>query len=281
MKNIILPTDFSENAWNAIAYAAQLFKNEKCVFHLLNSYQLPPYGSDYTAPEPSAAMQLESIKEASIVGLEKVKERIDKELSTPNHTVSQISSFNTLTVAMEELHDQHDIDYIVMGTKGATGAEKILFGSNTVRVLNNAKAPVLAIPDNFDFKAPREILFPSDYDITFKQSHITPILDIATQYESVVNSLHVYKDVKLTEKQLDNRNEMEELFKQVTLKLHHEKDQKIPKAIDNFLSKEDITLLVMINNKHTFFENLFFKNKINEIGFNLNVPFLVIPSIAS
>ncbi|WP_373282945.1 universal stress protein [Aquaticitalea lipolytica] len=35
MKNILLPTDFSDNSWNAIKYALQLFKDEKCTFHLL------------------------------------------------------------------------------------------------------------------------------------------------------------------------------------------------------------------------------------------------------
>ena len=38
MKKILLPTDFSDNANNAISYAVQLYKNEKCNFILLNTY---------------------------------------------------------------------------------------------------------------------------------------------------------------------------------------------------------------------------------------------------
>ncbi len=278
MKNILLPTDFSENSWNAISYAAHLFKNEECTIHLLNTYQLAIYGAEYGVPNPSELMMMEAIKDASAMGLERMGERIEKEFNNPKHTISKVSSFNTLTGAMAELHEEYGIDYIVMGTKGATGAKKVLFGSNTVHVLNKAKCPVLAIPDDFDFEEPLEILFPSDYHIAFEPRHIKPIYDIAFQYKSKIKSFHVYYDESLTEEQLDNRNAMERLFKRVKFEVHSEKNQKIPEAVGNFISKEEINLLVMINNKHTFFENLFFKNKINEIGFQLSIPFLVIPS---
>jgi len=36
MKKILLPTDFSKNAINAIDYALQLFKDETCVCFILN-----------------------------------------------------------------------------------------------------------------------------------------------------------------------------------------------------------------------------------------------------
>ena len=47
MKNILLPTDFSENSWNAIKYALQLFKTETCKFYLLNAYTPIIYDVEY------------------------------------------------------------------------------------------------------------------------------------------------------------------------------------------------------------------------------------------
>ncbi|PWH85362.1 universal stress protein [Brumimicrobium oceani] len=278
MKNIILPTDFSHNSWNAIAYAVQLFKNEECNFFLLNTYKLTVYGAEFTVQNPAEFGLLETIKTASKDGLEKMSRRIQDYFKNPKHTITQVSSFNSISGATDELQREHKIDFIVMGTKGATGAMKVLFGSNTVDVLNDAKCPTLAIPNDLEFETPKNILFPSDYKIEFKENHLKPILDIATQYQSKVNSLHVYFERKLSVKQIENRNLLEAYFEGTDFELHTKEDKKIPEVVKSFQKEHNINLLVMINNKHSFFENLFFKNKINEIGFDLEIPFLVIPS---
>ena len=165
-----------------------------------------------------------------------------------------------------------------MGTKGATGAKEILFGSNTVHVFKNAKCPVLAIPSGFSFEKPIEILFPSDYEVDFKDKHILPIVDIASAYHSIVNILHVSTGYDLTEQQEKNKLKLEKYFEKIAHLFHDFINQEVPEAINNFQLTTRISLLVMINNKHSFFENLFFKSTIKQIGFHLNIPFLVIPS---
>jgi nucleotide-binding universal stress UspA family protein len=52
----------------------------------------------------------------------------------------------------------------------------------------------------------------------------------------------------------------------------------VPEAIDDFQKNNPIDLLVMVNNKHSFFENILFRPVVNEIGFHVKIPFLVIPS---
>ena len=39
MRQILMPTDFSENAKNAISYALELFKYERSSFYFLHAYQ--------------------------------------------------------------------------------------------------------------------------------------------------------------------------------------------------------------------------------------------------
>ncbi|TYB79515.1 universal stress protein [Bizionia myxarmorum] len=278
MKNILLPTDFSENAWNAISYALQLFQNELCTFYVLNIYTPTIYNVEYILSNPVAYELMDIASKISTKGLDKITQRIEKEFKNPKHIISQISSFNTLVGEIEALHKGHVMDLIVMGTKGATGAKKVLFGSNTVHVLNGANYPVLAVPENFNFEKPHDVLFPSDYNITFRESKLKPILDIAKQHHSRVNILHVFYGEALTQKQERNRKKLETYFKDTAYIFHRVKNKNIPEAISEFQFKTRVNLLVMINNKHSFFENLFFKNKINQIGFHLNIPILVIPS---
>lgn len=280
MKKIVLPTDFSENSWNAIKYALQLFKNETCTFYLLNTYTPVIYQVEYLQVPNAQFGLVDAMKKSSLKGLEHIKTKIKDTFNNPKHTFSQISAFNSLISELKELLDGEVIDFIVMGTKGATGAKEILLGSNTVQVIKNIKCPIIAVPNDFDFETPLEILFPSDYDIYFKEEHIKPILDIATTYHSRVNFLNVINNTEISEQQEQNRQKLEFYFKKIAHLFHSVHHKNIPEAITEFQLKARVNLLVMINNKHSFFENLFFKSTINQIGFHVNVPFLVIPSTA-
>ncbi|MDE1207926.1 universal stress protein [Tenacibaculum larymnensis] len=278
MKKILIPTDFSENAWNAIVYSLQLFKDETCTFHLLNTYTPIIFQYDYTTVSSSQYKLVDTMKKVSETKLKEVLKRIQNQFNNPKHHFLSSSAFNTLPLEVNELSSDNTIDMIVMGTKGASGVKEVLFGSNTIHVLKNAKCPVLAIPSEFSFETPHEILFPSDYEINFQEKHIQPIVNIASIYHSRVNILNVRYESNLSEEQERNRKMLEPFFEHIALLFHDIKNQSVTGAIENFQLKTRVNLLVMINNKHSFFENLFFKSKINQIGFHLNIPLLVIPS---
>ncbi|WP_296381525.1 universal stress protein [Winogradskyella sp.] len=278
MKKILLPTDFSDNSWNAIKYALQLYKNEKCSFTLLHTYTPIIYQYEYMQASSPQFHVLEAVKESSKRNLEILLQKIETEFKNPNHVFNQLSSFNTLTAEINELYEGQAMDMIIMGTNGASGVKEVLLGSNTVHVLKNAKCPVLAVPNDFSFETPQELLFPSDYEVDFKEKHVKPIIDIASLYNIRINIIHVFNSKELSEKQEQNRIKLENYFKSIAHLFHNVKNENITEAITKFQIKARVNLLVMINNKHSFFENLFFKSTINHIGFHLNVPFLVIPS---
>ena len=274
MKNILLPTDFSDNSWNAIQYAVELFRDEKCNFFLLNTYTPMIYNVEYT----SRFGLIEVMKDTSKKNLNDIQQRIEKKFKNPNHNYNQISSFNTLTNEIEQLQEGNVMDLIVMGTKGATGLGEILFGSNTVHIIKKAKCAVLAIPSDFTFETPEEILFPSDYDVSFNEKSVKQIIDIAIPHHSKINILNVSDGYELSDEQEENKQKLAKLFKNVTYLFHSVNNDSVTEAISEFQLNTEINLLVMINNKHSFFENLFFKSKISQIGFHLMTPFLVIPS---
>jgi len=278
MKRILLPTDFSENSWNAIKYALQLFKDQKCSFTLLHTYSPVVYQVEFMQASSAQLQVMEVVKETAKKNLDEFHQRIISEFKNQKHTFSQVASFNTLTEEIDELYQGNIMDMIVMGTKGATGLKEVLFGSNTVHTLKRVKCPVLAIPSNFLFEKPLEILFPSDYEIDFQERHIQPIKDIATLYHARINILNVSYGYDLSEQQEHNKQKLDMYFKHIAHLFHSVSNQDVQEAITKFQLKARINLLVMINNKHSFFENLFFKSSINQIGFHLNIPFLVIPS---
>ncbi len=278
MKKILLPTDFSENSWNAIAYALQLFKNETCKFFLLNTFTPVIYDYEYVMVYPAQFGMVDTIRETSLKKLKDLETKIDKEYKNPKHSFESIGVFNVLVQEIKEIVEEKVIDFVIMGTKGATGAKEVLFGSNTVHVFKNIKCPVLAIPQNFKFETPHEILFPTDYEVEYSKKHLQPLIDITSLYISRINILNVSFGYDLSEKQDKNKKKLESFFKKTAHLFHSVVSESVPEAISEFQLKARINLLVMINNKHSFFENIFFKSTINQIGFHLNVPFLLIPS---
>ena len=277
MKKILLPTDFSENSWNAISYALKLFENEPCTFYLLNAYTPVIYHVEYVLVNPAQYGLGDAVRENALKQLDIFKERMTKTFKNPKHTIETIAAFNTLVSEVKELVTKKKIDYVVMGTKGATGATEVLFGSNTVHVFKNLDCPILAVPADFSFETPHEILFPTDYEIDYKDHHLKPLIDITSLFNTRVNILNVSYGYDLSEDQEAHKNILQKSFEHIAHLFHSVSNKDVAEAITEFQLKSRVNLLVMINNKHSFFENLFFKSTINQIGFHLNIPFLVIP----
>jgi nucleotide-binding universal stress UspA family protein len=278
MKKILLPTDFSENSWNAIAYAMELFRDEECDFHLLHTYTPMIFQIEFVLIGPAQHGLGDAIRDVAEGKMASLIEKIKRDYNNPKHRFETSCVFSTLITEIKTITERVSIDYVVMGTKGATGAKEILFGSNTVQVFKHIKCPILAIPSNFEYERPMELLFPSDYEVSYKEEHLRPIMAIAQLYTSRINVMHVSYGYPLTAEQNENKELLETYFKNTAHIFHDVRNESIMEAIDEFQIKNKINMLIMINNKHSFFENLFFRSTLNQIGFHLNVPFLVIPS---
>ncbi|MEX0998301.1 MAG: universal stress protein [Flavobacteriaceae bacterium] len=277
MKKIILPTDFSENAYNAISYALQLFKEEECTFYLLNTYTPVLYDSEYMYQNQLLSLD-EIYSSNSKKGLRRLEKRIKKEFNNPKHKIEKLSVFNFLTDEINDQVEEKNINLVVMGTKGATGAQEILFGTQTIHTIKKAKCPVLAIPSDYDFKSLKNILLPSDLSIGFRENQLEILKSIATINKASIHILHVMLDAELTKVQKEGKATLATYFKDNSVKFHFVGDRDIQEAISEFQKDQEIDLLSMINNKHSFFENLFFKPVVHKIGFHVKLPFLVIPS---
>lgn len=277
-KRILLPTDFSDNSWNAISYAVQLFAEESCVFYLLNTYTPVIYHVEYVLVNPAQFGMNDPIRENSERCLQTFSDRITDEYSNPLHSVESISAFNTLIPEIKEIVEQKEIDLIVMGTKGATGAKEVLFGSNTVHVFKAVNCPVLAVPEDFSYEAPQEILFPTDLEVEYSEEQLKVVKAMAKSTHARIHLIHVLEGEDLKPVQENNKKALLDQLADCSTLFHELEDHSVPEAISDFQQRAKINLLVMINNKHSFFENLFFRPTINQIGFHLNVPFLVIPA---
>ncbi|PKD16793.1 universal stress protein [Salegentibacter salinarum] len=278
MKKILLPTDFSENAYNAISYAIKAFIDEKCTFYLLNTYTPVLYDSEYILYNSTQPNLAEVYKKNSISGLRKVERKINRDFNNPNHQFEKISSFNLLIDEMKEQVKSKEIDLVIMGTQGATGAEEILIGTNSVHALNKLKVPLLMIPSGYEYQSPVNILFPTDFELNFSPAQLEPILNLAEKHTSRLNILHVYFGKDLDENQEKSKRNLSKILEDTPHQFYTIEDKSVPKAIKKYQEQHEVDLLFMVNNKRSFFENLLFRPVVNKIGFHIKVPFMVIQS---
>lgn len=278
MKNILLPTDFSENAYNAIKYAMQLFEKEECKFYLLNTYTPVLYDNEYLVYSASQPTLTEIYRNKSMQGLERVLRRIKRNFKNEKHSFEKISSFNLLSDEIKEIVVEKEIDLVVMGTKGATGAQEILFGTHTVHAIKKTRCPLLAIPAHYEYKAPKQILFPTDYEAEIPK--VLKVLgEIANLHSSTLHILHVYFGIDLSTEQTNRKKALGRAFKDYGHHFYSVTEKSVTRAIYDFQEENEVDLLAMVNNKRSFFENLLFTPVVNEIGFNVKIPFLVMPSL--
>ncbi|UWX54410.1 universal stress protein [Maribacter litopenaei] len=242
MTRILLPTDFSDNSFKAITYALSLYKNVSCTFYILNTYMPPVYHTEYILGSPGQIGLGDMIKEESEKSLKELKTKLEDEFKNPLHTFITHSAFNMLTNEIVQITEAEKIDLVIMGTKGATGAQEILLGTNTVHVLKNSKCPVLAIPQGFDFEKPKVILFPSDFEVSLTKENPAILLQIVKEHNSEINVMHVFTELKLNPTQTKNRKSLETLLGNNGL-FHDVGSDEIITAINKFQLKVKIDFL--------------------------------------
>lgn len=252
MKNILIPTDFSENAWNAISYAMQFFKDEECKFYFLHTYTPAFYRMDYMLGGPEMSAIPDVGIDISLAGLEKTLADVKEQFPNPKHSYETLSAFNSLIDEINEVSESKHIDLIVMGTQGATGAEQLFLGTSTVFAIRKAKKPLLAIPDTCKFAPIKKILFPTDYWPRYKEEELKTIFDIAKMHKSEITLLHVKDEYDLIKEQVENQTAIEVLLKDMPHEQIEIKGKLMPEAILEYIAENQIDLLTMMNRKHSF-----------------------------
>lgn len=281
MKKILIPTDFSENAWNATMYAIELFKKEVCHFFLLNAYT-PAIVSSRFMTGSLNGNQIVDAKRNSEKGLKDVLNRIEKTSSCQGHSFETISSFSLLVDEIRNVVECEGINMIVTGTKGASSLEGIFMGTNTVRIIKSVKnCPVLAIPKNFEFRTPLEIAFATDLNRFYSQSELQPIIDLSITFGAKIRIVHVQNKIKnLTELQLFNLVILRKYLKNVEHQLHTVSElNSVSRTLEVFTDELDIYLLAMLNYKHSYLEKMMRTPVIKHIAFHTQIPLLVIPEL--
>lgn len=273
-RKILLPTDFSDNAWSATVYALNLFAKEECTFYFLNSVTIKE--NMLTNVSTKIIKEIADNETQELIDLKALAENSQP---NPKHSFETILSPKDLNTAIKDAVEKYDINLLIMGTKGATGIKEFFFGSNTMRVVTSIKdCPILIIPEEYDFIKPKQIAFPTDFNRFYHLNEIKQLKYIADLYNSKVRVLHINEEKELNETQKDNLVMLETYLNNNDFSLHWmPKYTEKAKEIDDFIEELNIDILVMVKYKHSLTEKILNEPVIKDIGFHTKIPFLIIP----
>lgn len=273
INKILVPTDFSAPAINALHYALVLAKVTAAEVHLVHAYNVPVI--DPYMPGETINGMMEEVKAAAEKSM---RDLLDNFYGETIHT-HVIMGF-----AVDEIvnfADDHVVDLIVMGTSGASGMEGVLFGSNTSGVIGKSNQMVIAVPNEYSIRLkPDNIIYASDF--TSNEEVVFRLLCIlAETYNSRLHLLHI----KGGDPSLLGRP-AQEIYEELAasvpaqqITFAEREDIDVVHGIQEYVSHHSCDLLVMAMHKRTLFERFFHRSKTKAMAHHTEIPLLVLKKL--
>jgi nucleotide-binding universal stress UspA family protein len=276
MRRILVPTDFSENSWNAIKYGVELLQ-DKCSIYLLHINAIPIYSGAGSSITASSSLLKESLALENKRCMEKLMERIKTLPSHKRHTFIPLILTDYFVDAIKREVQDKNINLILMGTKGASGLRQIAMGTNTGAVITKVKCPLLAIPQNASYRKLREVAFPTDFQIVYDIRVLEDLIKILTATGASLRILYMSKNSEgLSEEQQRNKDFLDDYLKEIEHSFHILKGGRLETSVQCFIDSRDIDMVAMVAKNLNFIQRILFRPAVEEISYHTTIPFLVL-----
>lgn len=275
--NILVPTDFSHDAYNALFYATQLYQNWECTFHILHVYDRQShFKEEYTG---------------DIDLFQYLSDRSDESLQETYHKIitdtekNQLHKFRTssrkgyLNKEVKKYMADNSIDLLVMGNKGRTGAKEIFLGGNTIQMVKGKiTCPVLCVPKETDFKSISQSAYITDYNHTLGEHSLDTLRYLVSGHEASLHILHISEDDKIDSSQEKNKEFLSKYFKDISLYFHTSPRKKSKaETAAQFVKAHEIDLMAMVYYNHYFLDRIFREPVVLDLSFYIEIPMLIMP----
>ena len=269
---VLIPTDFSNSAKVAFDFAYQLFSGfENVTFFLLNSYEMPSTGS-----AGGVMMNLEEAMKKESENDLKIELRELKEKFT-GINITSVSRYGTLENSVSRTNNEEKIDFVVMGTHGASGLKKALIGSNTMKIIENSEVPIISVPVGWEYREIKNIVYATDLKRLENVESLKPLCVLAEKFNSTIHIVYVSDN----ENEIDLENEVSKLplnkmfaKRERKFKVIHSKN--VADSIDNYVAEINADMTVLIPKVSSFWDKLFNRSVTVQMAFHTKVAMLSI-----
>lgn len=272
MKTIIVATDYSRAADNALDYAAAFARCTASKIVLFNAFHMPIPASTPPFPVPD-------IHELMALN----KARLEQLASGITHTygihVECVSITGSFREELDDVVHRFAAELVVMGMK--TGSfSRSLFGSTTTEIIRHGKYPVLVVPDGARFQGIAKILFACDFKSLKATNKLAMLQEIAATFKARVQVFHVEQEDELV---LAGRKPEGPKLERVLRGIKHtyrilQEEVDVVDGIEQGVNDYLADLLVMVPNKPAFLDRLLNLSNTRRMVLQTQVPLLALPN---
>ncbi|MEY3194933.1 MAG: hypothetical protein RIQ78_1030 [Bacteroidota bacterium] len=271
MKTILVPTDFSKCANNAMTYALEVAKRiEATVVALYVVY--PSEGVDNNMYDAFMIDDyLEQRKKAMENWIKKFK-RSDHLKNIEIRTQCQVGfPISVIGHIAAELN----ADLVVMGTTGAAGLKGVLLGSTSGGVISSCHRPVLVIPKNATFRNYARFVLATDFNMKLDKRSMGMLKSLLNIEHAGLEVVHVIEEADEKPKK-EQEAQISQRLEDIPHLFHYIHDKNVPRAVGNFLESIEASGLVTISHEHSLMHKLFFRSVSRTLAHHTSVPMLVL-----
>lgn len=271
---ILVATDFSKIAQNAINYAVEIAKLSKAKLILFHVYNVPVIPA-----EIPIALPMDEIEKETMLSLKK----IEKSIHLKHGKNLSIECKCVCGFPVEEINlfaKENKIDLIVMGMEGeGTGylTEKLI-GSITTALIKKAKCPVLAIDKRVKFKKIKKIVLACDYEETHNKSALAPLKEFSNLFKSHIYVLNVVHELEVAPAMniAVAGVKLDHSLEDVDHSFHQTRNEDVIEGINDFVDNNKMDMIVMIPRMHTVLKSMFVEPNTKRMAFHTKIPLLAL-----
>lgn len=272
MKRLLIPTDFSPVANQALAFGIHLARKMKAEISVMHVFDHQLLETDLLPFHIDEAMAKGELPQAE----EQVRLHVGTLMRKEGTEVPFDAIIRDGFPKEQILNNckEGDFDLIIMGTTGATNRLESFFGSTTSAVMLNASCPVLAIPPNSSFDEIEKVAYATDFNEA-NSKNFYALNQFARILGARIYAVHV-ETKKVSDQELENEElllpEME--FDQIPI--HIVRGKHVADGLQKFINEEGIQLLAIEPHHHRFPQVLWNPSVTRTMVLSAQVPVLSI-----
>ena len=260
MKQIVVATDFSACASNAMEYAVELAKIlniELCAIHAIH----PTEGIDNSVYN---AIFIEDYYNQKRQSLAAWANNFVSKYQYQDVKVTTLCDVGSLSAVLTKHIEKHEVELLVMGTMGATGISG-LFGSNASMMVSKTKTPTLVIPLETKFSINPVITLATDFSSTLSTEDVYALNELIKAFKS--ETLNVLNVLETPEWKTNDAGEtaLKEVITNTTLDFKYIHEDSAKEGIMNFVQGNHTDILCVVKHHHNMVYRIFTRSTVNRV----------------
>lgn len=273
MKALLVCTDFSEPSKHAARYSCMLAREYGfsyiTLFHTYKTF-IP------AAAVPLVPHTEDTVYKAALKQLRELEQELQP-LAGPEILISVRADNISLADNINKVCDSENCDIVVMGMKGKSNIEKVLTGSNTIKVAEKSYYPVLNVPAETAFQPVRHVLIACDLSNVAQTVPVTLMNEVLELFDAPLTVLNVdHRDKHFSPQTPDDIYRLHHIFDRYYPHYAFTENKDIAGGILEYAKKNHISLIITIPKNYNFFENIFHKRISEQLIYHSNIPILTL-----